>query len=242
MSSSGTFTSTNASWRSAFLNSPGSLGSNYSYTTPVIPAGVYRVLVRGVDNHGFFTNPPAEASNITVNTPPNNPPVAAFTSSCASNVCTFDARTSTDENTPTLTYSWNFGQGSGSGPVPTKTYTSAGTFTVTLTARDEFGATATATAQVTIAEPANNVAPVPVYNTPSCAGLQCNFSAVGTTDPNLGDTIAYRWNWGDGTADSTTTSPSHTFPAAGTYVVTLTTTDGWGKVATLTRNVTVAAP
>ena len=57
MSSSGTFTSTNASWRSAFLNSPGSLGSNYSYTTPVIPAGVYRVLVRGVDNHGFAIEP-----------------------------------------------------------------------------------------------------------------------------------------------------------------------------------------
>lgn len=242
MSSSGTFTSTNASWRSAFLNSPGSPGSNYSYTTPVIPAGVYRVLVRGVDNHGFATNPPAEATNVTVNTPPNNPPVAAFTYSCASNVCTFDARTSTDENTPTLTYTWNFGQGSGSGPVPTRTYTSPGTFTVTLTARDEYGLTATSTAQLTITEPAGNVAPVPVFNTPSCVGLQCNFSAVGTTDPNAGDSISYRWTWDDGSAASTSTSPSHTFPAAGTYVVTLTATDGWGKAAVLTRNVTVNAP
>ena len=41
MSSSGTFTSTTASYRTAFLNSPGSAGSNYSYTTPVIPAGTY---------------------------------------------------------------------------------------------------------------------------------------------------------------------------------------------------------
>ena len=242
MSSSGTFTSTNPSWRSAFLNSPGSLGSNYSYTTPVIPAGVYRVLVRGVDNHDFATNPPAEATNIVVNTPPNNPPVAAFTYSCTSNVCTFDARTSTDENTPTLTYSWNFGQGTGSGPVPTRTYTAPGTFTVTLTARDEFGATGTATAVLTIVEPVGNVAPVPVFNTPSCVGLQCNFSAIGTVDPNLGDTVSYRWNWGDGTADSTSTSPSKTFAAAGTYVVTLTTTDGWGKFAVITRNVTVTGP
>ncbi len=59
-------------------------------------------------------------------TPTNLPPVANFTSSCAQNVCTFDGRTSTDENAPTLTYSWNFGNGSGSGPVPTRTYTSAG--------------------------------------------------------------------------------------------------------------------
>ena len=39
MSSSGTFTSTSASYRTAFLDSPGSVGSNYSYTTPVIRPG-----------------------------------------------------------------------------------------------------------------------------------------------------------------------------------------------------------
>jgi large repetitive protein len=33
MSSTGTFTSTAESWRTAFLNSPGTPGSNYSYTT-----------------------------------------------------------------------------------------------------------------------------------------------------------------------------------------------------------------
>ena len=41
MSSTGTFTSTTPSWRTAFLNSPGSPGSNFSYTTPVIPDGTY---------------------------------------------------------------------------------------------------------------------------------------------------------------------------------------------------------
>jgi hypothetical protein len=39
MSSSGNFTSTSESWRTAFLNSPGTPGSNFSYTTPVIPSG-----------------------------------------------------------------------------------------------------------------------------------------------------------------------------------------------------------
>ncbi len=241
MSSSGTFTSTSASYRTAFLNSPGSPGSNYSYTTPIIPSGVYRVLVRGVDHHGFTTNPPMEATNITVNTPPNNPPVANFTYTCNQNVCDFDARTSTDENTPTLTYSWAFGQGSGSGPVPTKTYTAANTYTVTLTARDEFNLTSTFSQVITIVEPSGNVAPVPVINQPSCVNLQCNFSGVGSADPNPGDTFTYRWEWADGTAASTSTSPSHTFPAAGTYVVTLTNTDGWGKAASITRSVTVTA-
>ena len=122
MSSSGTFTSTNASWRTAFLNSPGTPGSNFSYTTPVIPPGAYTVRVRAIDHHGLVT--PRRRRHVTVTHPPGNPPVANFTvSAAAENVCEFDARTSTDENAPTLTYSWNFGNGTGTGPLPTRTYT-----------------------------------------------------------------------------------------------------------------------
>ena len=172
--------------------------------------------------------------------PPNNPPVATFTVSCAANVCTYDARGSTDENAATLTYSWNFGNGSGSGPLPTRTYTSANTYTVSLTARDEWGVTSTATQIVIISEPPANAAPNAVLNPPACSGLSCNFSAVGSSDPNPGDTISYRWVWGDGTANSTSTSPSHTFPSAGTCTVTLTVTDGWGRLTTVTRDVTVS--
>lgn len=240
MSSSGTFTSTSESWRGAFLNSPGSPGSNYSYTSPAIPAGAYTVRVRGVDQHDFATSPTVDV-HVTVQVPANNPPVANFTVSCTNNVCTFDGRSSTDENTPALTYSWNFGQGSGSGAVATKTYTSAATFNATLTVRDEYGLTATLTKPVTITEPPGNVAPVPVINTPSCTLLVCNISGVGSADPNVGDTFTYSWNFGDGTATSTSSAPAHTFPAAGTYTLTLTVTDGWGKAASTTRQVTVAA-
>lgn len=240
MSSSGTFTSTTASWRTAFLNSPGTPGSNFSYTTPVIPVGSYTVRVRAIDQHGFISA--IYERHVTVNHPPNNPPVALFTMSCVENVCTFDARSSTDENAATLTYSWNFGNSTGTGPVPTRTYTSANTYAVTLTAKDEWGDTGTVTQMVTITEPAGNVAPNAVLNPPACAGLSCNFSAVGSSDPNTGDTITYRWDWGDGTPITTTASASHTFPAAGTYTVSLTVTDGWGKATTVTRDVTVSSP
>jgi PKD repeat protein len=81
-----------------------------------------------------------------------------------------------------------------------------------------------------------------VLNPPACAGLSCNFSAVGSKDPDTGDAITYSWNWGDGTPLSTSASGSHTFPAADTYTVTLTVTDGWGKATTVTRQVTVTAP
>jgi PKD repeat protein len=240
LSSTGTFTSTTASWRTAFLNSVGTPGSNFSYTTPAIPSGDYTVLARGVDNNGFITAVPNER-HVTVTAPAGNfAPVAAFTVNCTDNICAFDGRTSTDENAPTLTYAWSFGQGSGTGSVPTKTYTAAGTYTAALTVRDEYGLTGTVSQVVTIVEPPSNTAPIPVINPPSCSMLVCNISAVGSTDSNVGDTITYLWNFGDGTATSTSSAPSHSFPAAGTYTMSLTATDGWLRTATITRDITVS--
>jgi len=243
MSSSGTFTSTNPSFRTAFLNSPGSTGSNYSYTTPVIPAGTYSVIVRPVDVRDQIGEA-RTATGVTVTQPANTPPVASFTYSCDKNVCVFDGRGSTDENVSSLTYSWNFGtQGTATGPLPTKTFTAPGTFPVTLTVRDEWSVTNTSAAQnVTIAEPTGNSAPVPTF-VRSCTGLTCSVNSQGTADPNTGDVITYSWNWGDGTALSTGASPAaHVYAAAGNYTITLTTTDGWGRAASTTRDVSLSEP
>ncbi len=93
---------------------------------------------------------------------------------------------------------------------------------------------------VPITEPTNNVAPTPVVNPPSCSGLVCNFSGVGSADSNVGDTFTYLWDFGHiAVPTSTSSAMSRTFPAAGTYTVTLTTTDGWGKAKSVTRQVTV---
>jgi PKD repeat protein len=243
MSSAGAFTSTAPSFRTAFLNSPGSVGSNYSYTTPVIPAGTYSVVVQPVDVHNQI-GLARTATGIIVSQPPNNPPVANFTYSCNQNVCVFDGRTSTDENTPALTYSWSFGtQGTATGPLPTKTFTAPGTFPVTLTVKDEWTVTNTSAAQnVTIVEPSGNSAPVPTF-VQSCQGLTCSVSSAGTADPNTGDVISYSWNWGDGTPVSTGAAPAaHIYAAAGSYTITLTTTDGWGKFASTTRGIVLSEP
>jgi large repetitive protein len=255
MSSTGTFTSTTASFRTAFLNSPGSAGSNYSYTTPVIPAGTYSVQVQAVDLRNQLSDndplavgdQPRIATGVTVTQPANNPPVASFTYSCTQNVCTFDGRGSTDETPTSLAYTWSFGgtgtTTNGTGPLPTRTFTAPGTFPVTLTVTDEWTATNTSAAQnVTIVEPPGNSAPVPTF-IQNCQGLTCSVSSAGTVDPNTGDSIAYSWNWGDGTALSTGASPAaHAYAAAGSYTITLTTTDGWGDAASTTRNVTLSEP
>ncbi|HEY0644389.1 MAG TPA: PKD domain-containing protein, partial [Nocardioides sp.] len=56
---------------------------------------------------------------------------------------------------------------------------------------------------------------------------------------------SYSWSFGDGTAASTATSPSHVFASPGTYTVTLTATNSAGsntKTAQITVNSAVPAP
>ena len=127
MSSTGTFTSTTPSWRDAFLNSPGSPSFELLVHDTGHPDGTYRVEVRG-DRPARVTTPAPGRARVNVTGHRGQRAAGgelAFT--CAQNVCTFDGRTSTDENPATLTYSWSFGQGGGgSGPVPSRTYIGTG--------------------------------------------------------------------------------------------------------------------
>lgn len=69
--------------------------------------------------------------------------------------------------------------------------------------------------------------------------LSVAFDASASSDAQ-GPVVGYDWNFGDGdTASGVTTS--HTFDAAGTYVVTLTVRDSAGQTGTTSREVTVVA-
>ena len=100
---------------------------------------------------------------------------------------------------------------------------------------------------MTIAEPAGNAAPGPGDQRAVVRGLTCNFSAVGTVDPNTGDTITYSWNFGDPASrrqqPCAGSATSHVFTVGGTYTVDA---DGHGRVGQARRRrhteVTVTAP
>jgi PKD domain len=79
--------------------------------------------------------------------------------------------------------------------------------------------------------------PVPTF-TYTATGLTATFATTGTT----GDFTSYSWDWGDGTANGTGTTPSHTYAAPGTWIVRLTGTTRWGATFSAQGGVTVAAP
>src|SRR5204863_1811225 len=67
--------------------------------------------------------------------------------------------------------------------------------------------------------------PAPAANfTFAASGLRVLF-----TDASTGAIASWRWQFGDGTADSTETSPSHTYASPCTFVVTLTVTNLGGQ-------------
>ena len=126
-------------------------------------------------------------------------------------------------------------------PTPSHVYANPGTYTATLTAQDNFGDVGTSSVVVTV----NDVAPSVTLTAPTSgeAGVSESFSAS-ATDISPADQAAgftYSWDFGDG-GTATGASPSHTFAAAGTYTVTVTATDEYGKSGSASETVAIVGP
>ena len=168
----------------------------------------------------------------------NAPPVANFSASTSGLTANF-TDSSTDSDGTIASRNWNFGDGTSSTVAsPSHTYAAAGTYTVALTVTDNGGATNTVSKSVTVSS-GTNAPPVANFSA-STSGLTANFTDSSTDSDG---TIASRnWNFGDGSAASTATNPSHAYAAAGTYTVALTVTDNGGATNTVSKSVTVTAP
>ncbi len=115
-------------------------------------------------------------------------------------------------------YSWDFGDGASSAAQnPTHTYAAAGTYTWTMTAT--LGQS-TATRNGTVVVSSNGGCSLACSaNVPSTGNAGSNVAFASDVTP------CYLWDFGDGTT-ATTKSPSHVYPAAGTYDWTLTVKAG----------------
>ncbi len=194
-------------------------------------AGTYTVGLTVTDDQGATST---TSQSLTV-AAANQPPVAAFSSSCSALSCTFTS-TSSDPDGSISAYSWAFGDGGTSAAqTSTHTYNAGATYTVTLRVTDSQGATASVSHNVTVT--ATNQPPVAAFSS-SCSALSCTFTSA-SSDPD-GSISAYRWTFGDG-ATATAQNPSHTYAAAGTYTVTLTVTDDHAATNAISHNVTLAS-
>ncbi len=91
--------------------------------------------------------------------------------------------------------------------------------------------------------PTGNHSPVPAIEAEPTAGkapLTVSFSSDGTTDPDGDTRLRYAWDFdGNGTVDSRSPDPSHTYTRDGSYRATLTVTDRGGRRASADVDIVV---
>jgi gliding motility-associated-like protein len=195
------------------------LWSNGS-TSNTISAGVGTYWVTASDGNCSATD--------TVNVITPNIPVAAFTApavNCSNSPISFTDQSSSAGGT-IANWWWDFGDGSTStSQTPAHQFPGAGTYTISLIVENTQGCRDTATMQITIASP-----PVAEFS----ASSACLNSAVAFTDLSTGTTVSWNWDFGDGT-NSTTQNPSHNFTSAGSFPVTLVSTNASGCVDTISH-------
>ncbi|MBL8814305.1 MAG: PKD domain-containing protein, partial [Planctomycetaceae bacterium] len=141
----------------------------------------------------------------------------------------------------TLTYAWDFGDGSATvaGATASHVFADNGTFVITLTVSDEDGGTTSTTQTITV----NNVAPTPTINSISATRLEgtaITFAGSASDPAGANDPLTYLWNFGDGSPGLFGANAEYTYADNGTYLVTLTVTDGDGGSASVTQTIIVS--
>jgi PKD repeat protein len=166
---------------------------------------------------------------------PNQLPTAQAAVTCSDLNCTYSSTGSTDPDGTIASYAWTFGDGGTSADAnPSHRYAAAGTYSVGLTVTDNRGGTNTKTVSKVVTHV--NTLPTATFGE-SCNSLACSYDGSASSDPD-GPITGYAWNFGDSTT-GTGSTPSHTYPASGTYTVSLTVTDNEGGTKTTSHPVTV---
>src|SRR6201993_709947 len=209
-------------------------GTNSTQTTPqhiYSPAGTYIVTLTETSNLGCI-------STLNQNIIAYPKPVVNFS---ANAVCQLQANafnnTSTVASGSISTWAWDFtsdGIIDNTTQNPNYTYSQGGNFNCTLHATTDMGCKDSITKPVTVyLNPAAN------FNAPAvCSGTAMQFTDVSTSQN--GTINGWAWDYtSNGTFDSNTQTASTTYPAYGTYSVTLQVTSSLGCLSSVTNTVIV---
>jgi PKD repeat protein len=136
-----------------------------------------------------------------------------------------------------VSYKWDFGDASANVSTQNATYSyvSSGSYSVKFMTTSNFGCKDTFIKQVKVLPKANLSFSLPLLNDSQC--LKGNsFKFTNNSTIVAGASISgYVWDFGDATTRSTSANTTHTYSNAGTYTVTLMSTNSAGCRDTLTK-------
>ncbi|MFA5331591.1 MAG: PKD domain-containing protein [Methanoregula sp.] len=211
-------TNTPSSWVWSFGD--GSTSTLQAPSHTYVNAGTYTVTLTATNAAGSDTH--TENSYISVTL---SPPATSFTTNATSGVVPFTvAFTDTSTNSPTSWY-WKFGDGTtNSTRNPVYTYDEIGTYIVTLTSTNSAGSNVSAeTKTITVTRYVERPAASFTSVTSGTNPLMVTFTDTSTNSPT-----SWAWSFGDGT-HSSVQNPTHTYSIAGTYTVSLTSSNTGGS-------------
>ncbi|SEW34405.1 PKD domain-containing protein [Chitinophaga arvensicola] len=164
---------------------------------------------------------------VTVNTSPT-----ASISSDNKPVCSLPAIVHFNDNaTGAASWLWDFGDQQTSGEkAPAHSYAAPGLYKVRLTTANAAGCGTSSEADIQVVQ---TIITATANGASGCEGITPGFSATS----NSSDAISsYEWDFGDGSPRSAAANPSHAYPKAGTYSVSLTYTTASGCKGTVKCN------
>ena len=187
--------------------------------------GTYLAFLLVTDSNGCTGS---DDQNITVWPLPEPDFVADDSFGCAPKIVQF-----TDLTPTSTSWEWTFGDNS---PIsiqnnPTHTYQVNGIYSVTLQVWDANGCTASLTKPnyINLDHPEANFS---VSNRVTCPGVDLNFFDQTQSDTTI---VSWDWDFGDNMGTSNQQNPVYAYSNSGFYDITLTVTDVFGCMSTITQ-------
>jgi hypothetical protein len=193
----------------------------------------YRCIVSGTCSPSVTST----GAKLTVNTAPSTPgTITGYNSICSNTNQYYSVAAVSGANSYTWTLPSGWTGSSTTNSINLVNNSSSGSLSVTAT--NACGTSSASTLAITVS---NLPAPTPLFSIDNAS--QCFsgnlFTFTDASTPASGTTISsLSWNFGDATSSSIS-APTHSFAAAGTYNVILTTTASNNCVASLSKAVTV---
>jgi PKD repeat protein len=216
-------------------NPPNNLASGLKVSTTYPTRGTFAVTLTVTDTKGQSST---ISQSVQIGLPPGTPPIPGLSWICNYPNCWIDSQNSLGSSA--LVRSWDFGDGTTAGDIVTLTHTfpARGFYPVALRVTDNLGlSTLTGAAMNVGAATFGNG----LWTSEDCATVpgSCTLgvSATGGTAP-----YTYSWRFGDGTSAGNLTTVTHSYAAAGSYLVMVTATDAAGLQSAAAWTLTQSAP